>query len=146
MPTHHCTHEPDRERGSVTVWLALAAAAMILCVGIAVDLAGQVNAQQQAQDVAAQAARIAGEQVNAAPAIRGQTPQVDPVAAKAAADAYLQQAGVSGTVTVQGGSTLVVTVTSSYQPIFLSTLGIGPLQVTGTSTARLVRAVQGVQR
>ena len=146
MPTHHCTHEPDRERGSVTVWLALGAAAMILCVGIAVDLAGQVNVQQQAQDVAAQAARIAGEQVNAAPAIRGQTPQVDPVAAKAAADAYLQQAGVSGTVTVQGGTTLVVIVTSSYQPIFLSTLGIGPLQVTGTSTARLVRAVQGVQR
>ena len=146
MPTNHCTREPHRERGSVTVWLALAAAAMILCVGIAVDLAGQVNAQQQAQDVAAQAARIAGEQVNAAPAIRGQTPQVDPVAAKAAADAYLQQAGVSGTVTVQGGTTLVVTVTSSYRPIFLSTLGIGPLQVTGTSTARLVRAVQGVPR
>jgi TadE-like protein len=142
MPTHHCT----RERGSVTVWLALAAAAMILCVGIAVDLGGQVNAQQQARDVAAQAARIAGEQVNAAPAIRGQTPQVDPVAAKAAADAYLQQAGVSGTVTVQGGTTLVVTVTGNYQPIFLSTLGIGPLQVTGTSTARLVRAVQGTQR
>ena len=39
MPTHHCTHEPHPERGSVTVWLALAAAAMILCVGIAVDLA-----------------------------------------------------------------------------------------------------------
>ena len=53
---------------------------------------------------------------------------------------------MSGTVTVQGGTTLVVTVTSSYRPIFLSTLGIGPLQVTGTSTARLVRAVQGVQR
>ena len=146
MPTHHCTREPHRERGSVTVWLALAAAAMILCVGIAVDLGGQVNAQQQARDVAAQAARIAGEQVNAAPAIRGQTPQVDPVAAKAAADAYLRQAGVSGTVTVQGGTTLVVTVTDSYQPIFLSPLGIGPLQVTGTSTARLVRAVQGTQR
>jgi Flp pilus assembly protein TadG len=146
MPTHHRNRGLNNERGSVTVWLALAAAAMILCVGIAVDLGGQVNAQQQAQDVAAQAARIAGEQVNAAPAIRGQTPQVDPVAAKAVADAYLQQAGVSGTVTVQGGTTLVVTVTGSYQPIFLSALGIGPLQVTGTSTARLVRSVQGVQR
>ena len=146
MPTHHCTREPHRERGSVTVWLALAAAAMILCVGIAVDLAGQVNAQQQAQDVAAQAARIAGEQVNAAPAIRGQTPQVDPVAAKAAADAYLQQAGVVEQSPCRAAPPLVVTVTDSYQPIFLSTLGIGPLQVTGTSTARLVRAVQGVPR
>lgn len=130
----------------MTVWLALAASAMILCVGIAVDLGGQVNAQQRVRDIAAQAARVAGEEVAAAQAVRGETPQVDAVAAKAAADAYLQQAGVAGTITVQGGNVLEVTVTDSYQPIFLSSLGIGPLQVTGTSTARLVRAVQGTER
>lgn len=146
MPILHCTCDPHRDRGSVSVWLALAAAAMILCVGIAVDLGGQVNAQQHAHDVAAQAARIAGEQVNAAQAIRGQTPHIDTVAAKAAAAAYLQQAGVTGTVTVQGGTLLVVTVTDSYQPFFLTAFGVGPLQVTGTSTARLVRAVEGTQR
>jgi Flp pilus assembly protein TadG len=130
----------------VTVWLALAASAMVLCVGIAVDLGGQVNAQQRVRDIAAQAARVAGEEVAVAQAVRGETPQVDAVAARAAADAYLQQAGVAGTVTVQGGNVLEVTVTDSYQPIFLSSLGIGPLQVTGTSTARLVRAVQGTER
>ena len=130
----------------MTIWLALAAFAMILCVGIAVDLSGQVNSQQRVRDIAAQAARVAGEEVAVAQAVRGETPQVDAVAAKAAADAYLQQAGVAGTITVQGGNVLEVTVTDSYQPIFLSSLGIGPLQVTGTSTARLLRAVQGTER
>jgi len=129
----------------VTVWLALAAAAMVLCVGIAVDLGGQVHTQQQARDIAAQAARTAGEHVDAQ-AIRGRTPTVDTVAAIAAADEYLRRAGVTGTVTISSGTTLQVSVTTSYQPIFLTTLGIGPLQVTGTSTAELVRAVDGTQR
>ncbi len=134
------------ERGSVSVWLALAASAMLLCVGLAVDLGGQVHAQQQARAVAAQAARAAGEQVAAAQAIRGQTPQVDTLAATAAAEAYLQRAGMNGTVTVESGNILNVTVTTSYSPVILSSIGIGPLPVTGTSTARLVRAVQGSER
>lgn len=134
------------ERGSVSVWLALAAVAMVLCVGIAVDLGGHVHAQQRAYNLAAQAARTAGEEVAAGPAVRGLAPTVDTAAAKQAASTYLARAGVTGTVQVQAGNTLVVTVTDSYQPMFLSSIGVGTLRVTGTSTARLVRAVQGVER
>ncbi len=54
---------------------------MVLCVGIAVDLSGDVHAQQRAHDIAAQAARAAGEQIAPPPAIRGHTPTVDPSAA-----------------------------------------------------------------
>lgn len=134
------------ERGSVSVWLALAAAAMILCVGLAVDLGGHVHAQQRARDLAAQAARTAGEEIAAAPAVRGQTPTVDTAAAKTAAVRYLASAGVTGTVEVQPGNILSVTVTDSYTPVFLTMLGVGRLTVTGHSTARLVRAVQGTER
>ena len=134
------------ERGSVSVWLALAAVALVLCVGIAVDLGGQVHAQQQARSIAAQAARTAGEEVAAAQAIRGQTPTVDVAAAKRAAAAYLAQAGVTGTVTVRSGNVLDVTVTDTYTPMFLSSIGVGTLTVTGHSSARLVRAVQGTER
>lgn len=134
------------ERGSISVWLALAAAAMILCVGIAVDLGGHVHAQQRARDLATQAARTAGEQVATGPSVRGQNPTVDTNAAKQAAAGYLARAGVTGTVQVQAGNTLVVTVTDSYTPIFLSSLGVGTLHVTGHSAARLVRAVQGTER
>ena len=133
------------ERGSVSVWLALAAVALVLCVGIAVDLGGQVHAQQRARAIAAQAARTAGEEVAAAQAIRGQTPAVDVAAAKRAASAYLAQAGVTGTVTVRSGN-VEVTVTDTYTPMFLSSIGVGTLTVTGHSSARLVRAVQGTER
>ena len=134
------------ERGSVSVWLALAAVALVLCVGIAVDLGGQVHAQQRARDIAAQAARTAGEEVAAAQAVRGQSPTIDVAAAKRAASAYLAQAGVSGTVTVRSGNVLDVTVTDTYTPMFLTSIGVGTLTVTGHSTARLVRAVQGTER
>lgn len=134
------------ERGSVSVWLALAAVALVLCVGIAVDLGGQVHAQQRARGIAAQAARTAGEEVAAAQAIRGQTPTVDVAAAKRAASAYLAQAGVNGNVTVRSGNVLDVTVTDTYAPMFLSSIGVGTLTVTGHSSARLVRAVQGTER
>jgi Flp pilus assembly protein TadG len=61
----------DRERGSVSIWLATASLVMIILVGLAVDLGGQVHTQQRARDIAAQAARVGGEQVLAGPAIRG---------------------------------------------------------------------------
>ena len=134
------------ERGSVSVWLALAALALVLCVGIAVDLGGQVHAQQRARDIAAQAARTAGEEVAAAQAVRGQSPTIDVTAAKRAASAYLAQAGVSGTVSVRSGNVLDVTVNDTYTPMFLTSIGVGTLTVTGQSTARLVRAVQGTER
>lgn len=134
------------ERGSVSVWLALAAFAMVVCVGIAVDLGGHVHAQQRARNIAAQAARSAGEELAAAQAVRGQTPTVDVAAAKRAASAYLAQAGVTGSVSVRSGNVLDVTVTDSYTPMFLTSVGVGTLTVTGHSTARLVRAVQGTER
>lgn len=134
------------ERGSISLWLALASVAMVLCVGLAVDLGGHTHAAQRAHDLAAQAARTAGEQVAAVQAIRGNTPQVDATAARAAAQQYLTRAGVTGSVAIQPGGRIAVTVTDSYDPIFLTTLGIGRLPVTGTATARLVRAVDGTER
>lgn len=134
------------ERGSVSVWLALAAFAMVVCVGIAVDLGGHVHAQQRARNIAAQAARSAGEELAAAQAVRGQTPTVDVGAAKRAASAYLAEAGVTGSVSVRSGNVLDVTVTDSYTPMLLTSIGVGTLTVTGHSSARLVRAVQGTER
>ena len=140
------THGRTNERGSVSVWLALAATAMILCVGIAVDLGGHVHAQQRARDLAAQAARTAGEQIATGPSVRGEAPTVDTAAAKRAAAGYLTRAGVTGTVQITGGDVLVVTVSDSYTPVFLSMLGVRTVHVTGHSTARLVRAVHGTER
>ena len=83
---------------------------MMMLVGLAVDLGGQVHAKQRAHDVAAQAARAGGQQVQAAPAIEGHYLAVDTAAAREAAEEYLAAADVSGTVTVTGGDTITVKV------------------------------------
>ena len=59
------------ERGSITVWLALSSFVMIFLVGLAVDLGGQVHAHERAHDLAAQAARAGGEEVEGGAAIQG---------------------------------------------------------------------------
>ena len=134
------------ERGSVSIWLATASLVMLIMVGLAVDLGGQVHTQQRARDLAAQAARVGGEQVLAGPAIRGQGVQVDTGAAKSAARDYLAAAGVSGSVTIQGADTVVVATKDTYQTMFLGIIGLDRMTVTGHASARIVRAVGGVER
>lgn len=134
------------ERGSITIWMASTSIAMTLLVGLAVDLGGQVHAQQRAHDLAAQAARAGGERVQAAPAIEGDYVRMDAVAAKSAAADYLAAAQVDGTVTVTGGNTVTVHVTDVYRPRFLGVLGIGHLPVSGSASARLVRSLGGNER
>jgi hypothetical protein len=138
------------ERGSVSLWLVLSSFVMMILVALAVDLSGQVHAQQRAHDLAAQAARAGGERVQAAPAIEGRYVDIDDASARAAAQNYLSEAGVNGTVAVAGPPTdramFTVHVTDSYQPVFLGLLGIHHLDVSGSATARLIRTVGGTER
>lgn len=134
------------ERGSITVWMALSSFAMIFLVGLAVDLGGQVHAHERAHDIAAQAARAGGEEVEGADAIQGRRLAVNPAAARAAAQRYLDVAGVSGTVAITGGDTLTVTVHDTYDPRFLGLIGINHLDVTGTASARVIRTLGGSEQ
>ena len=43
------------ERGSISIWLAVSSLVMMILVGLAVDLGGQVHAKQRAHDIAAEA-------------------------------------------------------------------------------------------
>jgi Flp pilus assembly protein TadG len=134
------------ERGSITIWLALSGFVMIFLVGLAVDLGGQVHAHERAHDVAAQAARAGGEEVEGGAAVQGRDLAISPAAARAAAQRYLDAAGVSGTVAVTNGDTITVTVHDSYEPQYLGLIGINRLDVTGTATARLIRTLGGSER
>ena len=133
------------ERGSISVWAATAALIMIICVGIAVDLGGQVRAQQHARDVAAQAARVGGQYLDDS-AVQGRYPSVAASQAKSAAGDYLAAAGVAGTVTVTGATTIDVDVTDTYNPLFLGVVGIGDLTVTGRASAQVIRTMGAHQR
>lgn len=139
------TRERD-EQGSISIWLVTSSFVMMMLVGLAVDLGGQVHAKQRAHDVAAQAARAGGQQVQAAPAIEGHFLAVDTAAAKRAAQDYLAAAHVTGTVAITGGDTITVDVTDVYNPKFLSVIGLGDLPVTGEASARLIRSLGGTEQ
>ena len=143
MTTHHRRRD---ERGSISIWLALSSLVMMILVGLTVDLGGQVHAKQRAHDIAAEAARAGGEQVQAAPAIEGTYVAVDTVAARNAAEQYLTAAGVTGTVTITGGDTITVDVKDTYRPKFLSVIGMGDLTVTSHASARLIRSLGGSEQ
>lgn len=135
------------ERGSISMWFALSAFVMVVLVGLAVDLSGQVHAQQHARGVAAEAARAGGQQINAPGGIRGTAANANTALAVNAAQAHLSAAGLTGMVSVEGGGTrLVVTTSGVYHPKFLGIIGIGSMPVTGSAEARIVRAVQGSEQ
>jgi Flp pilus assembly protein TadG len=140
------TRRSRDERGSISVWFATAALAMIILVGMAVDLGGKVHTQQQARSAAAQAARTGAQEVQGSTAVRGEDLHVDLTAAKTAAMDYLRAAGVEGTVRVVDGDTLIVTTTDTYTSKFLGIIGLDTMQVTGEASARLIRAEGGIER
>lgn len=135
------------ERGAVvSVWTTVIATIMVLVLGIAVDLGGLVHAKQSAGDAAAQAARRAGQQLSTGTLLQQGRLEVRTRQARAAAVEYLEAVGMTGTATVQDGTLLVVTAQASYRPLFLSGMGIGPVQVTGTSSVRVLRVEDGTER
>ncbi|HEX7395984.1 MAG TPA: TadE family protein [Propionibacteriaceae bacterium] len=136
-----------RDKGSVTIWLALASVVMIVLVGVAVDLSGQVYAQQHARDIAAQAARTAGQQIDASLGVRGIGARTNTAQAIAAATSYIAAAGMEGDASVTGGgTTITVSVVDTYETKFLSIIGLTSLRVTGSAETRVVRVVGGVER
>src|SRR4051812_49914667 len=104
--------------------MVTASIVMMVLVGLAVDLGGQVHAKQRAHDIAAEAARTGGERVQAAPAIEGRYLGVDTTAARIAAEQYLASAGVTGTVQITGGGTITVEVTHTHTPEVFSFLRV----------------------
>jgi hypothetical protein len=123
----------------------LTSTAMIILVGLAVDLGGQVHAQQHARHVAAQAARAAG-QVLDAQVVAGQPGRLDTSRAVAAANTYLAATDVTGAVSIYHGNTVVVTTSARYSTKFLGIIGLDTMTVTGRGEARSVRALAGAER
>ncbi len=135
------------ERGSVlTTGTVLMVTVFTLILGIAVDLSGQVQTKRQAHEVAAQAARIAGQHLDADRFLdSGGRVRLSSAAARTAALSYISETSMTGEVTING-TDVTVTVTAQYTPVILPIVGIATLPVTGTATARAVRALDGTER
>ncbi|SJM55912.1 pilus assembly protein TadG-related protein [Agrococcus casei] len=124
------------QNGEASVWAVLLIVPLIVTAGLVFDAAAQTQAKSEAAQIAAGAARAGTS------ALGGQlTDPTDysfaPGQAQAAAESYLTQSGVDGTVTVAGG-TITVTVNNPIDTTFVSLIGINELPASATSAAELI--------
>ena len=135
---------PGTDNGSISVFVAVSVVGLLLIVGLVADGGIKVRAAVQADAVAAEAARAAGQAVDVPAAVSGAAVRVDRQAAADAANAYLAAAGHRGTLTVtDAGRVMDVAVTISRPTAFLSLIGINEVTVTGHGQATLVHATTG---
>ena len=122
----------------MTVYVVAMMVSLFTVIGLAVDGTQAAQAVSHANAIAAQAARTGGQAINPASAVQGQD-VVDPAAAVAAAQSYLDAAGVDGQVQIVGNQ-VVVDVTISTQTTFLALIGINEFTLDGHATADLARS------
>ena len=127
----------DVERGAIGAFLAVLVPGLLLIIGLAVDGGAKVAATQRANAIADEAARAGGQALDVSAALAGDV-RVDPAAAVAAAQNYLERNGVQGAVTVVDGDTLTVTTTITEPTAFLGLIGIQTMTVEGSGTADLI--------
>lgn len=142
-PTATVGHEGSRRRcdaGKISVFVAAAMPAMITFLGLMWDASGYLRTLHRLDNIAAEAARTAGQQINVPLAIADGIVEVDPDAAVAAVAEYTAEAGFYGEVDVATDQQEVtVTITADWQPDVLGVFGFGPRTLSGQATAHLIQ-------
>jgi hypothetical protein len=131
------------ERGSVTVFVAGVALALLGVAGLVADGGAVLAARQRAFNEAESAARAAAQALSPA-ALHGGPLSFDPAEATSAARMYLSATGHEGTITIAND---IVEVTVRFeQPLpFLALIGPRRVGITGTARARAARELSEVQ-
>jgi len=127
----------DGDRGSMTAYLLITTVAIFALAGLVLDGGAALAAHGRAADVAQQAAR-AGVDALDERSLRSATPAgltANPAAARAAAGEVLAAAGVSGDVSVNGGS-VTVTARATQPSAILGIVGIS--EVGGAASATVI--------
>ena len=130
--------DPDPDRGSAALWLAIVMVALLAFAGLVLDGGTALAARGQAADVAQQAARAGADALTPNTIFAGGGAAglgAQEAAANTAARNVLSAAGVTGSVVVSAAS-VTVTATASKQTAILSAVGIN--QVFGTASATAV--------
>lgn len=100
----------DPERGSITAFVAVVAVALVLVAGMAYDGGEIIAAQARARGAANAAARAGAQEIDITRLRSTGDAVLDPAAAVAAAEGYLEQSDVAGQAVVEGAD---ITVTVS---------------------------------
>ncbi|PSL05296.1 hypothetical protein CLV30_104162 [Haloactinopolyspora alba] len=139
MPLRRAGHRHHAEAGSITLMVVVVALALVAMVGLVVDGRAQMTAQQRADNVAAEAARAAGQEINGA--VVSGSRGIDRARALAAARSHLAAAGVRGSVAVRG-DTIVVRTGATEPARILSLVGVTALEATGHATVRIMTGLE----
>ena len=135
-PDQDRNRRADGDRGSITAYLLITTVALFALAGLVLDGGAALAAHGRAADTAQQAARAGADALDET-SLRSPTPgalTANPAAAEAAAGRVLAAAGVSGEVTVTGGS-VTVTARASKPAAILTIVGIGEVGGTASATA-----------
>lgn len=138
-PCRILRRDAEHERGSVTAFIAVLAAAFLLLGGLIYDGGRAEAAKTTAIDVAQQAARTAAQALNPAD-LRENILATNTGQAISDAEAYIAASGDTGTVTISGDQ-ISVTVTHRQPTVFLGLVGIGEITVTGTAITDIEQGV-----
>ncbi|MBL0887324.1 pilus assembly protein TadG-related protein [Myceligenerans indicum] len=129
------------QRGEINILVAGLVPALIIAIGLVVDGGGRLQAADEAQYAAEQAARAGAQEQDISEAQYGRPPTLDPAAAAATAEAHLAAAGVRGQVVYVQDASIRVRATVTYETKFLSLIGIPSLSAEGSAEARAVRGI-----
>lgn len=127
----------DGDRGSVTVFLAIVAVALLALAGLLVVGGEKMRAIEEANAIASLAARAAAQEVDVSALRSGGEPVLDAHAATAAARDVLGLHDASGTIDVEGNE---VTVTTSVRVPTSMLASVGITKITADGYAVVVLA------
>jgi Flp pilus assembly protein TadG len=122
------------DRGSGTAWALGVVVVLALLAGAVLDGGHAMAARVQALDIAQQAARAGANHLDLTLLRTQGIVRLDPAAARAAAAAFLADAGVSGTTTATTEQ-VTVTVTRSHPTLILQAIGVDAIAMSATATA-----------
>ncbi|WP_344438010.1 pilus assembly protein TadG-related protein [Actinomadura bangladeshensis] len=131
------------DAGSVSIFAVILTLVVVVFFGAVVDFEQKLEARQDANTVAQEAARAGAGRVDLNRAYSDGEFTVDRHAAIAAARDHLRASGYTGTVTASGARAIRVHVTITRPALFLPVIGISHLRADGTATANLTTGVRG---
>ena len=123
-----------RDRGSGTALGMFLIFVVLVLAATLLESGNTMRASSHATDVAQQAARAGADKLDLGALRNNATLRIDPVAAKAAALAYLRQVGETGSVQATPTG-VTVTVTLTRPRVLLPLVGIKTITVTSTASA-----------
>ncbi|MEU5990341.1 pilus assembly protein TadG-related protein [Spirillospora sp. NPDC047418] len=131
------------DAGSVSIFAVILTLVVVVLFGAVVDFEQKLEARQDANTAAQEAARAGAGRVDLNRAYSDGEFTVDRRAAIGAARDYLRAGGYTGTVTTSGTRAIHVHVTITRPALFLPVIGISHLRANGDATANLTTGVEG---